>query len=136
MLPRRRVELRGRGIPCFRRVHLCFRRIHAKVRLLWSCSGVSPKSSSLVCSTDGRSYLWLTPQVPHCEERQGAAHSRRGSQRWDDSEPMFGIFQDVRFYPILNFGHFWAPLFSRCFFPMMNLGHFWAPLAFDLPQIQ
>ena len=37
-----------------------------------------PKSSSLVCSIDGRSCLWLTPQVPHCEERPGAAHSR-----WD-----------------------------------------------------
>ena len=37
-----------------------------------------------------------------------------------------GIFKDVRFYPILNFGHFWAPLFSRCFYPIMNFGHFWA----------
>ena len=27
-----------------------------------------------------------------------------------------GIFKDVRFYPILNFGHFWAPSFSECFF--------------------
>ena len=37
---------------------------------------------------------------------------------------MLGIFKDVRFYPILNFGHFWAPLFSRCFYPIMNFGHF------------
>ena len=29
-----------------------------------------------------------------------------------------GIFKDVRFYPILNFGHFWAPL------------------AFELPRCQ
>ena len=36
-----------------------------------------------------------------------------------DGGPKFGgIFKDVRFYPILNFGHFWASL------------------AFDLPQCQ
>ena len=44
-----------------------------------------------------------------------------------------GIFKDVRFYPILNFGLFWAPLFSRCFYPIMNFGHFWAlPLLQDV----
>ena len=37
-----------------------------------------------------------------------------------------GIFKDVRFYHILNFGLFWATLFSRCFYPIMNFGHFWA----------
>ena len=49
---------------------------------------------------------------------------------WTDTRPeegMLGIFKDVRFYPILNFGHIWAPLFSRCFYPIMNFGHFWAP---------
>ena len=43
-----------------------------------------------------------------------------------------GIFKDVRFYPILNFGLFWAPLFSRCFHPIMNFGHFWAPPFFKM----
>ena len=38
-----------------------------------------------------------------------------------------GIFKDVRFYPMLNFGHFGAPLFSLCFYTIMNFGHFWAP---------
>ena len=28
-----------------------------------------------------------------------------------------GMFKNVRFYTILNFGLFWAPLFSRCFYP-------------------
>ena len=41
-----------------------------------------------------------------------------------------GLFKDVRFIPMLNFGHFWAPLFSRCFYPTMNSGHFWAPPRF------
>ena len=43
-----------------------------------------------------------------------------------------GIFKDVRFYPILNFGLFWAPLFSRCFYPIMNFGHFWASPFFKM----
>ena len=47
-----------------------------------------------------------------------------------------GKFKDVRFQPIVNFGHFWAPLFSLCFQPIMNFGHFGASLAFDLPQCQ
>ena len=38
-----------------------------------------------------------------------------------------GIFKDVQFYPILNFGHFWATLFSRCFYSIMNFGHFCPP---------
>ena len=38
------------------------------------------------------------------------------------------MFKDVRFCPILNFGLFWAPLFSRCFYPILNFGHFWASL--------
>ena len=45
---------------------------------------------------------------------------------------VLGIFKDVRFYPILNFGLFWAPLFSRCFYPLMNFGHFWAPPFFKV----
>ena len=44
-----------------------------------------------------------------------------------------GIFKDVRFHPILNFGLFWAPLFSRCFYPIMNFGHFWAPPSLRCP---
>ena len=55
------------------------------------------------------------------EARLGAR--RRGTHEDEDD---FGIFKDVRFYPILNFGHFLAPLFSRCFYPIMNFGHFWA----------
>ena len=38
-----------------------------------------------------------------------------------------GIFKDVQFFPILHFGHFWAPLFSQCFYTIMNFSHFWAP---------
>ena len=48
------------------------------------------------------------------------------------TESRTGIFKDVRFYTILNFGHFWAPLFSRCFYPIMNFGHFWAPPFFKM----
>ena len=44
----------------------------------------------------------------------------------------FGILKDARFYPILIFGHFLAPLFSRCFHPIMNFGHFWALLPSPL----
>ena len=40
-----------------------------------------------------------------------------------------GIFKDVRFYPILNFGLFWAPLFSRCFYPLVNFAIFGPPLS-------
>ena len=40
-----------------------------------------------------------------------------------------GSFKDVRFYPILNFGLFWASLFSMFFTPIMNFGHFWAALS-------
>ena len=43
------------------------------------------------------------------------------------------IFKDVRFYPILSFGLFWAPLFSRCFHSIMNFGHFWAPPSSRCP---
>ena len=56
------------------------------------------------------------------------------TSRETPNEP--GIFKDVQFYPILNFGHFWAPLFSRCFYPIMNFVHFGASLALDLPQCQ
>ena len=48
------------------------------------------------------------------------------------TDDLFGIFKDVRFYPILNFGLFWAPLFSRCFYPIMNFGHFWTPPFFKI----
>ena len=59
------------------------------------------------------------------------SHARPSEYSWfDDSGqrnpmmPLLGIFKDVRFYPILNFGHFWAPLFSQCFDPIINVGHF------------
>ena len=51
----------------------------------------------------------------------------RESEKSSRLRKLLGIFKDVRFYPILNFGHFWAPLFSRCFYPIVNFGHFWAP---------
>ena len=51
------------------------------------------------------------------------------------SAPTVGIFQGVRFYPILNFGLCWAPLFSRCFYSIMNFGHFWADPIFSAVRI-
>ena len=41
-----------------------------------------------------------------------------------------GIFEDVQFYPMLHFGHFWAPLFSRCFLPHND---FWPFLGLPSP---
>ena len=43
-----------------------------------------------------------------------------------------GIFKDVRFYPILNFGHFWAPLFFRCFLPHNEFWPFFGPPFFKM----
>ena len=53
--------------------------------------------------------------------------ARRSSHlgRW--LEGLWGIFEDVRFYPIMNFGHFWALPSSRCpgFTPPGILANFW-----------
>ena len=70
----------------------------------------------------------------------GAHHDTHTNTRWIGQNWIghqnWNIFKDVRFYPTLNFGNFWAPLFSRCVHPIMNFGHLWALLAFDLPQCQ
>ena len=48
-----------------------------------------------------------------------------------NSPQSFQTLKDV-FHTMLNCGHFWASLFSRCFHPIMNFGHFWplSPLTF------
>ena len=46
-------------------------------------------------------------------------------------------FKDVWFYPVLNFGLFWAALLKMSVFqPTRNFGQFWAPARspFDLPK--
>ena len=62
-------------------------------------------------------------------------HRQAAFEMLDTSKSPLGIFKDVRFYPILNFGHFWPTLFSRCFYPIMNFRHFWAPPFFKMSGI-
>ena len=93
---------------------------------LWSERGVVRRERTLNWSTPGRGPdLWCLP-----------VRSQEGVQT-RLAVSLGGIFQDVLFDSTLHFGHFWAPLFSRCFYSTMNVGHFWAlPLALDLPQCQ
>ena len=44
-----------------------------------------------------------------------------------------GNFKDVRFYPIFNFGHFWAALLKTSgFYPTRFFRQFWADPIFSV----
>ena len=84
-----------------------------------------PESSSISSGLLDNSRSTHADTSPGMSQRQGV--SQREDPELGLAIAQLGIFKDVRFYPILNFGLFWAPLFSRCFYPIMNFGHFWAP---------
>ena len=80
-------------------------------QLAWDTTS-TPKDTNSFATTISAGFSLLTAPLPPKSDLRAQMASRsqvRSGQRR-------GIFNDVRFYPILNFGHFWTPLFSRCFF--------------------